>query len=503
MSLRFWNQTLQNISQDQRKDKFVFIINNEIFEVPLSYALGISPLITDQYLKDPTFREFQISDKAKIEEEFLNFIEGKKISKEIFIKIGQFLKNKEMIAIWKRSFKSPKERATEYIKCIHEIDHNSNGQSQTIKMKDFIDNDYLKEVLQYLGNHIEEMKEEIQKLRIDDLINLIRNNILIESENTLWDIFKGPIKKMRNMSNNQKLQKKEKDSYREKRRILLESIQITNLNKKSFKEYIEELETEDILNDLNHDTKRCCVWKQLQTIIMNNIDGFKISNNSNNFQIENRKSTVIEYQGYNSKGIIQYLEKKYGPNHNIFSISASSTCSEESPDTVIKYESSTFWYSNDNIGEWWEINFKNTRVRLTGYSLKIYHYSIGDYLKNWVVEGRNEGEDWKEVDRQDNNDLNHSSSQHYYPIQISEPYQFIRIKIIGKNHNNNYILNLCGFEIFGELFNEDEIEYEKEDEDKYKYKNGNEDEDKYKNENEDEDDNFYGNFYGNFYENEY
>jgi len=50
--LSYWNETLKNISQDQRKDKFVFIVNNIRYEVPLSYALGISPFITEQYLKD-------------------------------------------------------------------------------------------------------------------------------------------------------------------------------------------------------------------------------------------------------------------------------------------------------------------------------------------------------------------------------------------------------------------------------------------------------------------
>ena len=99
--LSFWNQTLKNISQDQRKDKFIFIVNKIRFEVPLSYALGISPLITKEYLKDPTFREMLIeiedNDKKNLEEEFLNFIKGKEIDQEIFIKIGKLLKNEDMI----------------------------------------------------------------------------------------------------------------------------------------------------------------------------------------------------------------------------------------------------------------------------------------------------------------------------------------------------------------------------------------------------------------------
>lgn len=39
--LHYWNETLENLSKDQRNDKFKFIINDKIYEVPLSYALGI------------------------------------------------------------------------------------------------------------------------------------------------------------------------------------------------------------------------------------------------------------------------------------------------------------------------------------------------------------------------------------------------------------------------------------------------------------------------------
>ena len=93
--LSFWNETLKNISQDLRKDKFFFIINKNRYEVPLSYALAIFQYITEEYLKDPTFREIENNDKEKIEDEFLNFIRGKEIEKEIFIIIEKLLKNQK------------------------------------------------------------------------------------------------------------------------------------------------------------------------------------------------------------------------------------------------------------------------------------------------------------------------------------------------------------------------------------------------------------------------
>ena len=61
--LEYWNGTLENLSKDPRNDKFKMIINNKIHEVSLSYALGISPLIAQEYFKDPTLNELYITIK--------------------------------------------------------------------------------------------------------------------------------------------------------------------------------------------------------------------------------------------------------------------------------------------------------------------------------------------------------------------------------------------------------------------------------------------------------
>ena len=85
----------------------------------------------------------------------------------------------------------------------------------------------------------------------------------------------------------------------------------------------------------------------------------------------------------------------------------------------------------------------------------------GCHLKNWVIECKNEGEEWKEIDRQDNYDLKGPLNEHYYSIkEMTKPYQYIRIKIIGRDHYyshnkdykiDNYFLTLNQFEIFGEI----------------------------------------------------
>ena len=239
--LSFWNETLKNIRHDQRKDKFVFIINNIRFEVPLSYALGISPYITEQYLKDPTFREFEIEikqgneneNKEKLEEEFLNFLGGKEIRKTTFLEIGKQFKNKDMIKLWKNSNEMNKETIIQYIKTIHKIYENEDNQNK-VNLED------IKEEIEYFGNHLEEMKEEIKNLKFEELIYVIRKeDISIKSEDTIWEIIKERIKEMNRQRNDKN------DRKREMRRILFGNIHIKYLSKHNFKEYIEEIEGED------------------------------------------------------------------------------------------------------------------------------------------------------------------------------------------------------------------------------------------------------------------
>ena len=109
--LNYWNETLENISKDHRAEKFEIILNDIKHKVPLSYALGISPLITENYLKEPTYNKFEINinnddtelDEKIIQEEFVKFMNGQYLSRDVYFAIGVQLQNKEMIEEWNKS----------------------------------------------------------------------------------------------------------------------------------------------------------------------------------------------------------------------------------------------------------------------------------------------------------------------------------------------------------------------------------------------------------------
>ena len=460
--LSFWNETLENISQDQRKDKFIFNVNKIMYEVPLSYALGISPLITAKYLKDPTYREMEIQEN--IEEEFSNFIKGKKIRKETFLKIGKLLNNKEMIQKWRKTKRITNETVIEYLKCLNEIYNSENSnknQESIIKEED------IKEAIEYIVNHIEEMKEKIKEMREEELILIIRNeNIRLEKEDSLWEIIKERIQEMKKRINNHTNNKGNVNKIRQMRRILLENINIKYLNENNLKEYIEEIDEEDISKNVTNDENNGSIWNQIRDIILNNIQ----NNKTNNIEEEKKSNMKIitHEEGKNFEGIIHYLESQYGKdihNQGIITVSASSNGHPTtSPQEVINYDSDDCWESDWGVDKspWLEIDFKKRKIQMNGYSLQSFNRSKASsmysnhYMKNWTIEGRNKGDQWQKINRQINNqDLNGSTYQHYFSIgKITKPYQYIRIKF-GTSYKNNSDVGLSNFEIFGIIHEEE------------------------------------------------
>ena len=74
-----------------------------------------------------------------------------------------------------------------------------------------------------------------------------------------------------------------------------------------------------------------------------------------------------------------------------------------------------------------------------------------DDLKNWKIEGSNDGSNWREIDRQVNNyDLHGVNGQHYFPVdQPKGDFRYVKITSIGKSHRNSDFFEITNIEFFG------------------------------------------------------
>ena len=427
--MKYWNQILENLSKDQRNEKFQIILNGTTYEIPLSYALGISSLITEKYFNDPSFHELkikinednQMGDK-EIQNEFQKFIHGEEISNEFYFAIGSSLENKEMIQNWSQN----QTKTTKTIMNMINANHKINNQG--------IEN--IKELLSYLPDHLEELKENLNELRNDELIFILKSDkIKVEKEDIIWEIVKERLLKIEN-SNNQ-----------ENKSLLLGTIEPKYLRKDYLKEYIEMIDNEDIEREAK-------LFKKIKQLLIQNIDNIKIKK-----EIKGKIEKINHEEGQNFQGILYNLQKKYGNNihdQGIISISASSS-QHNRPEQVINYNWNEKWHSDGNPGNWLEINFKQFKVKVDGYSLKTMNSPPDQdcHLKNWIIEGSKNKIDWIEIDREVNNyDLNGANYQHYYPISKELDYfQYVRIRSIGDNHFifcANY-LEFTNIECYGDI----------------------------------------------------
>jgi hypothetical protein len=103
---------------------------------------------------------------------------------------------------------------------------------------------------------------------------------------------------------------------------------------------------------------------------------------------------------------------------------------------------------------WLCYDFKEKRIVPTHYAIRAHDDGRGDeHMKSWLVETSLDGENWREVDHQEDNDqLNGSHRIGTFAVAGGEECRFIRLVQIGRNHFGDDRLCTSGWEIFGSLF---------------------------------------------------
>jgi hypothetical protein len=103
---------------------------------------------------------------------------------------------------------------------------------------------------------------------------------------------------------------------------------------------------------------------------------------------------------------------------------------------------------------WIGYDFKDRRIVPTHYAVRSANKADanGPHLKSWLIEISMDGDDWVEVDRQENNsNLNGRNVTATFSIGSCKICRFLRLVNIGRNHRGNNALVIASFEIFGYL----------------------------------------------------
>lgn len=97
-------------------------------------------------------------------------------------------------------------------------------------------------------------------------------------------------------------------------------------------------------------------------------------------------------------------------------------------------------------------DFKSRRVKVRAYTLKHYTSWDTEALRDWVLEGSNDKNNWT-VLREHVGDtaLNGKGSTHTWSVSASGSFRYLRVRMTGLNSNKHWYLALSGFEVYGDL----------------------------------------------------
>jgi hypothetical protein len=160
--------------------------------------------------------------------------------------------------------------------------------------------------------------------------------------------------------------------------------------------------------------------------------------------------------------IISCRTREYDGNvHNRGIVKITSTepyndSSDDAAKDAADLTADSYFYSKDAPNQWLCYDFGDRRIILTHYSIRSRHSGGTDdyYPKSWVIEISNDGSNWEEVDRRENDSsLKGRNLTQLFKVSRSLECRLVRLRQIGNNHYsspNDYLV-ISGFEIFGNL----------------------------------------------------
>jgi hypothetical protein len=163
-------------------------------------------------------------------------------------------------------------------------------------------------------------------------------------------------------------------------------------------------------------------------------------------------------------GFFSELWKSCGENPHLAGLIAISAVDERVDRT---FECHDLISDASKAGKWWAtggkeidhyvmIDFKDYRIRPSGYSVKVHSSSWqrGLFVKSWRFEGSSDGTAWQALDSHtDSSVLSGNDREVSFACQSPSQFRFIRFLMIGRNSSGTRSLSLQRLEVFGELIN--------------------------------------------------
>jgi hypothetical protein len=161
-------------------------------------------------------------------------------------------------------------------------------------------------------------------------------------------------------------------------------------------------------------------------------------------------------------GVFSELWKSCGQNPHLAGVIEVSAPDEysnrtfECHDLISAASKARKWWAtrNDAMDRYVQIDFKDYRIRPSGYSVKAHssRWSRADFVRSWRFEGSQDGTAWEALDSHtDSSDLSANDREASFECRSSSEFRFVRFVMVGVNSSGNRQLSLQRLEVFGEL----------------------------------------------------
>lgn len=219
---------------------------------------------------------------------------------------------------------------------------------------------------------------------------------------------------------------------------LFEFIEFENLSIESVKLF---------LNTISFESMNQKVWDSFLSFFNNK------NNNENNHFTKRYRKQLIEISLDSNQlldGVISYIQQSNG---NV-KVSSSSTLGQtHEPENAIFTSKSDYFATQNLPNQYFLIDLIDKQLIFRSYSLATCEWNQNnEHIKSWIVETSEDGENWIEVDRHENDSsLNKKNAVCNFDVQKVTKCSFIKIHQIGENWAGNNYLSFKSIEIFGGL----------------------------------------------------
>lgn len=403
---------------------FTFIVNGEEYKTSRIISDLLSPKICQIHSIDPTFNQIFINTEKKGDFSLiLKLINFKDISIpnnqiDFFYEIIEWLGNEFY------DFKTPDESAKITDDNIFSL-IKKHGKFSKFFSKN------LSAEIEYIASHFFEIcinhKEDLASLDEQILSKIFcHSNLKLKDEDQFLTFVN--------------------DLYRTNTKFcfLYKFVIFSNVSSESITEFINIFDYNDI--DSN-------IWHSISSRL---IEKVQIQEEESTRYIEQSKQNIFEYkEGKEFNGIIRFLTNKFGKNISdcdVVKVTSNYPSKSSPPKNLLDFDQDNLFLSDTGKKPytWICYDFKNYEIQISSYSIK--SGPAGGYVRSWVIEISNDGENWFKIDEQSNySGLNEPNSIKTFDVHSSSFARFCRFRHTGEYYVIGNCIRIHSIEFYGSI----------------------------------------------------